>query len=156
MNTNKLIVIVSMLLFLLPVFPVSAEENEDDSILSDSTKPVYSLNLNSNYQEIHFVDNSGLATTLTIRKTALNGERIIGLTNADITMHYKIMIVDDEIDDAYDAMCTSNTWNITSHALTIDSNIQATYTVNMKKIILTAVRHLQAKIVNSEVQVSYY
>ncbi len=49
MNTNKLIVIVSMLLFLLPVFPVSAEENEDDSILSDSTKPVYSLNLNSNY-----------------------------------------------------------------------------------------------------------
>lgn len=155
MKTKRIIIVVSVLLFLFLTVPIYAEEIENPAIV-DSTIPTYSLNINSNYQEIHFVDNSGLATTLTIRKTALNGERIIGLTNADITMHYKIMIVDDEIDDAYDAMCTSNTWNITSHALTIDSRIQATYTVNMKKIILTAVRHLQAKIVNSEVRVSYY
>ncbi len=145
-----------MLLSLLLVFPIYAEENEDNAVSTDSAKPVYSLNLNSNYQEIHFVDNFGLTTTLTIRKTALNGERIIALSNADITMQYKIMIIDDKIDDAYEATCTSNTWNITSHALTIDSNTQATYTVNMKKIILTAVRHLRSKIVNSEVQVSYY
>lgn len=108
------------------------------------------MDLQSNdTKTITYYDSEGLLTVLSVKASALSGEKKISVSNIKYSMSYKIYIAGSSprITNAYDPFYTfSNTVTILNSSLTVDSSYQATYTIRYKQGLLSTNKWLRVNI----------
>ena len=131
---------------------VRADLSPEAADLSSSAGTVV-FDLSTERQEYVFIDHEGLPTRITILNRG--SEHIISMTNAKISLSFKIYVSGSTITNAYDGTYSSSYWNITPVSLLVDSSTQATYTVNCKRLLISTQRYLRANLVDGSIVVSH-
>lgn len=150
---KRLIISLITLFFLVPT-PVLAEDSAQKESIPEAT---ITLSADSGEEkELQFYDSEGFLTTLSVSVTSVSGEKQISLTNAKISMSFKIYIVGGNIIDAYGAQYrVAKGITVTGSSLSKDSSKQATYYVYCHTLLSSATRWLRANISTGELVVTY-
>ena len=150
LRTIKNILLLACSLCLIT--PVYAEEQNAVSSTEDNSPIVFSLD--QAYQEYRYTDEDGLLMIVSVR-SSLTGEHTITMQSTGLIMSFKINVnAYDHITSAYGASYHTP-YNVQSTTLTVDSLVQATYTVVLDKFGMATSKYLRVNIVSGSLSISH-
>ncbi len=144
-------ILVFLFASLLAILPVNAESTEKNELSNDDAL-IFSIN--EEYQEYRFVDDAGLMTTISVTSSR-NGEHTISMENDRLRMSFKIYVSNNQIISAYGENYYTNVYNVIASNLSVDSSVQATYTITIKKLLISTDKYLRANISTGSIVVTH-
>ncbi|MBR2595479.1 MAG: DUF5626 family protein [Solobacterium sp.] len=146
---KKLLIVLCAII--MTTIPIKAQ----DVKTTEEQNEAISFSVDEAYQEYVFIDEKGILTTISVT-SSLNGEHLIKMQNEYLTMSYKIYINNsNQISSAYDGNYSVSGYSVSSSSLTVDSSVQATYTITLSSLWITTSKYLRSNISSGSIVVTH-
>ena len=146
---KKLLIVLCAII--MTTIPIKAQ---DVKTTEEQNESIY-FSVDEAYQEYVFIDDKGILTTISVT-SSLNGEHLIKMQNEYLTMSYKIYINNsNQISSAYDGNYSVSGYSVSSSSLTVDSSVQATYTITLSSLWITTSKYLRSNISSGSIVVTH-
>ena len=150
---NKFKLILILLYSIGIISPVTSEEVCTASTSESAETIVFSLD--EPYQEQRYTDENGIVTTIRVMNS-LEGEHRITMSNVYMSMAFTIKVNSyNHITSAYNPYYNVYTYNVQSAVLSVDSLMQATYTLSINYAGVFTQKYLRVNISSGTLNVTY-